>query len=245
MRRLPVALVTLLSLVIAASPAAGQAVVLKFDEIPGAATGPSIPVGSFYAGGGGAAFDYGIEFATPAQTVCLNRPGVRCSNASWGADPAAAARGTEKAAVFFGGGTPIINRAAGFTGAFSFAYADPFVGGGTAEVWSGLDATGTRLGFVSFPSVGNGRLDPTCFASDFCPFATVSVSFTGVARSVRFGGGTATGGAFDDLTFGVGPTAVVPEPTSAALLGGGLLLVGGVLRRRRAASPLATPRAPW
>lgn len=225
----------------AAAPAAAQ--VLKFDDVPDADTSQlGVLVGDFYNGAGGAAFNFGVQFVGDAAAFCLNRVGTpSCSNVSWGGDAAAAARGTEKAGLDFGSGTPIMNRAAGFTTGFSFFYSNPFAVSAVFEVWSGLNATGTLLASAAMPGTTNGATNPNCFGSNYCPNVANSVAFAGVARSVRFTGNV-NQITYDDITLGsttpgqiVPEPTTVPEPATVALVAGGLLALGGVARRRRSA----------
>jgi hypothetical protein len=217
-----------------ASPLAAQ--VLRFDEIPGAATG-SVVVGDFYNGSGGAANNFGIQFVGDARAFCFNRVGTpTCSNTSWGGDPGAIARGTEKAGLSINATEVIMNRAAGFTTGFSFFYANPFGDTGVFQVWSGLNATGTLLASQGMPATPNGSGTPGCFGANYCPLIANSVAFAGTAQSVRFTTVRPDFIIYDDLTFGsTTPGSVVPEPSTVALLAGGLVVLGGAIRRRRSA----------
>jgi hypothetical protein len=230
MRKLSVTLAVTVAAFVA-EPAGGQ--VLRFDEIPGTAGG-DVLIGDFYNGAGGAAYDFGVQFTGSAFALCLNHAGnPACSNTSWGGDPAAAARGTEQAGMYFLT-TPVMNRAAGFTTGFSFYYAKPNATPAGFEVWSGLNGTGVLLGSTSFAATPDGASLPNCFDANYCPFFAASVAFAGTGQSVVFTGGV-NQIAFDDITFGsVVPGAVVPEPSTVALLASGLLAVGAAVRRRQA-----------
>jgi hypothetical protein len=220
---------------LSALPVSAQ--VLKFDEIPGATTG-GVAVGNFYNGGGGAAFNFGIEFIGNASAFCFDRVGTNCSNTSWGGDAAAIARGTEKAGLSIFDTQVIMNRAAGFTSGFSFFYANPFNDAGLFQVYSGLNATGTLLASASMPATPNGIANAACFFDNYCPFVANSVAFAGTALSVRFTTTLPDHIIYDDLTFGSvipGGGTVVPEPSTVALLAGGLAVVGALARRRASA----------
>jgi hypothetical protein len=57
--------------------------VLKFENIiPAGST--NTPIGNYYNGGGGPANNFGISFSDNALALCLNTPGVVCSNTSRG-----------------------------------------------------------------------------------------------------------------------------------------------------------------
>ena len=80
---------------------ASAAIVLDFEGVN--ATYPSgfANVGDFYNGGtssdGTSGTDYGIEFTSNALAICLNTPGVVCSNTSRGG----LAPGSELGALFW------------------------------------------------------------------------------------------------------------------------------------------------
>lgn len=231
MRRLLAGLTLALASAAASTPAAAQ--VLRFDDIPLATTG-GVAVDDFYDGGGGAAFDYGVTFSGDALAFCLNRIGTpNCSNTSWGSDPGAIARGTEGAGLSINAREVFMNRERGFTTGFSFYFANPFGDAGRFEVWTGLNGTGTLLASRSMGSTPNGRSDPACFGANYCPFIASSVSFAGVARSVRFTTERADFIIYDDITLGSRiPGTVVPEPATVALMASGLIVLAGVARRR-------------
>jgi hypothetical protein len=106
----------------ATGPAAAAVVSLDFEGIN--ATYPSgfANVLDFYNGGtssdGTTGTDYGISFGRNALAICLNTPGVACSNTSRGGvgDPASAKGGL----FFLDGDETFLNYAAGFDTGFSF-----------------------------------------------------------------------------------------------------------------------------
>ena len=210
------------------SVAVGQ--VLTFEGI--APSGPYgsayAPIGNYYNGGGGP--NYGIAFSDNALALCLNTLSNVCSNTSRGGlgDPNSQLGGL----IFLSGGSTFMNSSAGFTTGFSLNYTAPSEGG-SLEVWSGLDGTGSLLASLLLPTTSSG----TCpdYSAGFCPFFPVGVGFLGTGHSIEFAG-VANQIVFDDVTFGnVVPGDTVPEPASVALFGSGLIGLYGFARRRKSA----------
>lgn len=112
----------------------------------------------------------------------------------------------------------------GFDTGFSFFYAAVNFPG-SVSVYDGLNGTGTLLATLNLPVTPSDGGDPT---GVFSPFVPIGVTFSGIARSVDFGGAVDQIG-FDDVTIG-SASAGVPEPTSAFL---GTLSLLALLRRRR------------
>ncbi|HVP50063.1 MAG TPA: PEP-CTERM sorting domain-containing protein [Candidatus Bathyarchaeia archaeon] len=224
--------IALLAAVLAtASLAANAAVIdLTFENI---ASYPwdssSTYVLEYYNGGtssvGTTGPNYGVSFPDNALNICLNTLGTVCSNTSRGGlgDP-----NSQLGALFFlSGSNTYVNVAAGFTTGFSFYYtAINF--GGSVNVWSGLNGTGTLLATLNLPTTPSGPCNG--YNAGFCPFYPIGVSFAGTAMSIDFGG-VANQIVFDDVTFG-SATPGTPEPGTLVMFGSGLLGVAGMLRRK-------------
>ncbi|MEJ7618995.1 MAG: PEP-CTERM sorting domain-containing protein [Pyrinomonadaceae bacterium] len=98
------------------------------------------------------------------------------------------------------------------------------------------DGTGDILATLDLSlTPDTGEPDPT---GNYSPFVPFGVSFSGIARSVDFGG-SANFITFDDITLGSetpGGGDPIPEPTTMVLLGTGLAgVIGKKLRERRRA----------
>lgn len=134
---------------------------------------------------------------------------------------------------FLNANNAVLNYAAGFTTGFSFFYSssvDTFV-----TVYDGLNKTGSVLGTLTL--VGNGLSGAGDPSGDFATWVAVGVAFSGIAKSIDFGG-TANQTGFDNITFGSttpggGGPSPVPLPATAPLLIGAL--AGLRALRRRAA----------
>ena len=216
-----------------AASASAEVVVLNFEGVN--ATYPSgfAQILDFYNGGtssdGTTGANYGVSFSSNALAICLNTPGVGCSNTSRGGF----APGSEFGGLFFlEGDETILDYSSGFTTGFSFVYAQPNTQGGEVRVYDELGGTGNLLGSISL-----GLTASTCggeYGAGYCPFEAVGVAFGGTAKSIVFAG-VANYVVFDDITFGsVTPGEPgVPEPATWAMMILGFGLVGYSARRRR------------
>jgi hypothetical protein len=122
--------------------------------------------------------------------------------------------------MFFLTGSAILNYSAGFDTGFSFQYTTVSFAG-SVDVYDGLDATGNLLGSINLAALGTGPSPGNPFSN----WAIGSLPFSGIAKSINFGG-TVNQVGYDDITFGSvtpGPITPIPEPTTLLLVGGGLL----------------------
>ena len=118
-----------------------------------------------------------------------------------------------------------MNVAGGFAGNISFAYSSKLAS--SVSLYSGLDGTGTLLGTLNLTAnAQNG-----CTDSPLCFWSLASLDFTGIAKSLTFGG-LANQAMFDDVTF----SAPVPLPAAGWLMMSALGGLGAWARRKRAAA---------
>jgi len=217
-------------LMFAAASAQAAVITLNFEGVAPYPNGNNVLVNEFYNGGTSSAGlsgpNLGVEFNGDVLLLCLNTVGTNCSNTSKGGFGVA---GSDKGAIYFLSGNPIMNVAAGFDTGFSGVFSAPFTPGTTIKVWSDLNAGGSLLASLT---LGTTTAAGCSIAGQYCPFENFSLAFAGTAKSVQFGG-TLNQQVFDDLTFG-SLTPGIPEPGTWAMLIAGFGLVGAAARRRRA-----------
>ena len=217
---------------LSAASAQAAVITLNFEGVAPYPNGNNVLVNGFYNGGTSSAGlsgpNLGVEFNGDVLLLCLNTASVSCSNTSKGGLGVA---GSDKGAIYFLSGNPIMNVAAGFDTGFSGVFSAPFTPGTTVKVWSELNAGGNLLASLT---LGTTTAAGCSIGGQYCPFENFSLSFAGIGKSVQFGG-TLNQQVFDDLTFGsITPGGEVPEPASWAMLIAGFGLVGATQRRRKA-----------
>ena len=224
-------LITIVVVAIAATAMSAKAGVIDLT-FEGLAPYPQseVTVGDFYNGGmDGAGItgpNFGITFPSNALMLALNTLTQNPSNTSRGGlgDPDSQLGGL----FFLSGSSTFLDDPAGFTSGFSFNYS-AITEGGSIQVYSGLDGTGTLLATLTLPTTPS---DCPGYNAGFCPFVPIGVTFPGTAESINFGG-TANQIVFDDVTFGSStPGNGVPEPALLPLLGIGLLGLVSIGRKR-------------
>ncbi|WP_427160374.1 PEP-CTERM sorting domain-containing protein [Aliinostoc sp. HNIBRCY26] len=201
-------------------------IVLDFEGI-----GNLNPVGSFYDT---APQDFDITFSSNALAIVDEDAG---GTGNFGGEPS-----PDTVLFFLDGPAATLNVANGFTDGFSFFYS-AINNPGFVRVYDGLNATGNVLATIDLPlTPRNGAPDPT---GSFSPFVPIGVSFTGIAKSVDFGG-TINQIGFDDITFGSDVPGGIgsqptPEPTSLlGLLGIGAFGSSAVFKRKQQKAKIAS-----
>lgn len=213
---------TLISL-FASSSVFAAPVVLTFEGV-----GDFAHVENFYNGGtdsaGNSGTNYGIEFGANSLGIIEGKQG---GSGNFENEP------SSKTVLFFLTGSAVLNNAAGFDTGFSFFYSSSTAA--SVKVYDGLNATGNLLTTISLVK----QMSDNCKAGStttYCNFSSAGGSFSGIAKSIDFGGAQNQIG-FDNITFGseqaVVNTSTVPEPASLSLLALGML--GFVAARRKSA----------
>ncbi|WP_206603136.1 PTPA-CTERM sorting domain-containing protein [Leptolyngbya ohadii] len=205
-----------------ASSAEAATIVLGFEGLQDLERVTNFYNGGLGSFGSGPGPNYGISFSSDALALIDADAG---GGGDFGGEP------SPSTVLFFLSNTAVMNVPAGFDTGFSFFYSSPFFSG-TVNVYDGLNKTGNLLASLTLPfTPDNGAPDPNGIYSPFVPFG---VSFSGIARSVDFGG-VANFIAFDDITLGSEtPGTQIPTP---ALLPG---LVGmGIAAYRKRKGELA------
>lgn len=206
------ALCAMMMPVLAANP-----ITLTFE---GAGSGGSL--NDFYNGGtdslGNSGTNYGVQFG--GNALSLKESDIV---ANFSGEPSA------ETVMFFLTGSAVLNYVPGFDTGFSF-YFTTMNFSGSVDVYDGLNATGNLLGSISLPALGAGP-DPL---NSFSNWQVGSLAFSGVAKSIDFGG-TADQVGYDNITFGsINPNVpAVPEPGSYAMMVAGLVGLRLAARRRR------------
>jgi hypothetical protein len=185
-------------------PSQAATTVLDFEGVNSTYPSGFAFVNDFYNGGtssdGTTGTNYGVSFSSNAQAICLNTPGVFCSNTSRGGlgNPNSQLGGL----FFLSGAETFMNLDSGFDTGFSFFYT-AINQTGSVSVYDGLNGTGNLLATLNL-----GLTTSNCSGlGGFCPFEAAGIGFNGTARSVSFAG-VANQIVFDDITFG----SVIPDP---------------------------------
>lgn len=210
---------------LAAAPALADVIVLNFENIapyPNSSSTNPVAIENYYNGGtssvGTSGTNYGVYFNSNALVVCLNTASVVCSETSRGGlgDP-----NSQEGGLFtYTGDQIVVDDPAGFTNGFSFFYTTAVTSGQSANIYSGLDGTGSLLATISLGSTPwDGCGPPYNQTSVYCPFVPIGVSFSGTAESVVINEYDNTI-VFDDLTLGSATPGLpsTPEPSSLAML---------------------------
>ncbi len=194
----------------------GGTILLDFEGL-----GNQEAVLEFYNGGNGGngsgpGTNFGVSFSSNSLAIIDADAG---GTGNFGGEP------SPDTILFFldpgQGGAATMNVPAGFEVGFSFFYS-AISNPGIVRVFDGLDGTGNLLASLNLPlTPANGAPDPT---GQFSPLVPIGVTFSGVARSVDFGG-TVNQVGFDNITLGSGtpiggpggpdPRPYVPVPSGS------------------------------